>query len=85
MVLVQMMIYVCCYMLSHATNTTPIFQVEPNIKLLLMCKQYSKMYNHLKHTLEIVEKLNQVTMENARVACDTSTQTIGRGGRSGWS
>ena len=81
MVLVWMMICVSYCMLSHATNTTPIFQVKSNIKLLLMCDQDSKMFKHLKHTLEIMEKLNQVTMENVRVACDTSTWATGRGRR----
>ena len=33
------------------------------------------MYNHLKHTLQIVEELHQVTLENAYVASKTSVCT----------
>ena len=41
------------------------------------------MYNHLKHTLQIVEEFNRVTLENAHVASETSTQATSHDGQGG--
>ena len=41
------------------------------------------MYNHLKHTIQIVEEFNRVTLENAHVASETSTQATSHGGQGG--
>ena len=41
------------------------------------------MNNHLKHTIQIVEEFNRVTLENAHVASETSTQATSHGGQGG--
>ena len=48
-----------------------------------MCQPNSELYNHVKHTLEIMEELNRVTLENARVACGMNTWAAGCGERGG--
>ncbi|KAL4651575.1 hypothetical protein ACB092_01G170300 [Castanea dentata] len=41
------------------------------------------MYNHLKHTLQIVEELHRVTLENAHEVSETSTLVRGCSERGG--
>ena len=43
------------------------------------------MYNHLRHTLDVVGELSRVALENACVQSEASTQAIGHGGRGGGS
>ena len=41
------------------------------------------MYNHLLHTLDVVEEFSRVALENVHVQREASTQATGRGGRGG--
>nr|POF23208.1 hypothetical protein CFP56_48479 [Quercus suber] len=54
--------------------------------MLLQCQPASEVYNQLTKTLDLVQELNRVALDNARaMASEVTTQATSHGGRGGGS
>ena len=72
--------YLASHSLVQPTNTTLVYlwQVESQLKIMAKCEPGSEIYTDYINALKVVEEIGRLTLNNARVAGNTSEPTVGR-------